>query len=220
MNLKRIIREEMDGLQWIKDIKSNQDIAQKIADESEIKKNNLLYTPFIPPSSSYSLPSFLSPSSFILLSSFKKYCKEQYGLNDDDIKDVWNRYKDIITDKINNHSNLNENDDMDWIKDIEPPSYDSLVGKALYFDPHINTPQQLNSVIKVLKMLGFQYGRWVADFIGEEDGEEILGLYLRTDDGGITYTAYINEDYEYHINDWVGEPVQVLDGWQTLGDFI
>ena len=121
MNIRRIIREEMDGLQWIKDIKSNQDIAQKIADESEIKKNNLLYTPFIPPSSSYSLPSFLSPSSFILLSSFKKYCKEQYGLNDDDIKDVWNRYKDIITDKINNHSNLNENDDMDWIRDVNDP---------------------------------------------------------------------------------------------------
>ena len=42
MNIRRIIREEMDVLQWIKDIKSNQDIAQKIADESEIKKNNLL----------------------------------------------------------------------------------------------------------------------------------------------------------------------------------
>jgi hypothetical protein len=90
----------------------------------------------------------------------------------------------------------------------------------LYFDPHINTPQQLNSVIKVLKMLGFQYGRWVADFIGEEDGEEILGLYLGETLRGITYTAYIDEDYEEHISDWAGEPVQVLDGWQTLGDFI
>jgi hypothetical protein len=213
--IKKILRES-DGLEWIKDIKSNQDIAQKIADKSEIK-NNKLYTPFT--SSSHSLAPLLLELPLPSF-SFTEYCKEQYGLNDDDIKDVWDRYKNIIIDKINNHSNLNENDDMDWIKDIEPPSYDSLVGKALYFDPHINTPQQLNSVIKVLKMLGFQYGRWVADFIGEEDGEEILGLYLRTDDGGITYTAYIDEDYEEHISDWAGEPVQVLDGWQTLGDFI
>ena len=213
--IKKILRES-DGLEWIKDIKSNQDIAQKIADKSEIK-NNKLYTPFT--SSSHSLAPLLLELPLPSF-SFTEYCKEQYGLNDDDIKDVWDRYKNIIIDKINNHSNLNENDDMDWIKDIEPPSYDSLVGKALYFDPHINTPQQLNSVIKVLKMLGFQYGRWVADFIGEEDGEEILGLYLRTFDGGITYTAYIDEDYEEHISDWAGEPVQVLDGWQTLGDFI
>lgn len=213
--IKKILRES-DGLEWIKDIKSNQDIAQKIADKSEIK-NNKLYTPFT--SSSHSLAPLLLELPYPSF-SFTEYCKEQYGLNDDDIKDVWDRYKNIIIDKINNHSNLNENDDMDWIKDIEPPSYDSLVGKALYFDPHINTPQQLNSVIKVLKMLGFQYGRWVADFIGEEDGEEILGLYLRTFDGGITYTAYIDEDYEEHISDYAGEPVQVLDGWQTLSDFI
>ena len=213
--IKKILRES-DGLEWIKDIKSNQDIAQKIADKSEIK-NNKLYTPFT--SSSHSLAPLLLELPLPSF-SFTEYCKEQYGLNDDDIKDVWDRYKNIIIDKINNHSNLNENDDMDWIKDIEPPSYDSLVGKALYFDPHINTPQQLNSVIKVLKMLGFQYGRWVADFIGEEDGEEILGLYLRTFDGGITYTAYIDEDYEEHISDYAGEPVQVLDGWQALGDFI
>ena len=212
--IKKILRES-DGLEWIKDIKSNQDIAQKIADKSEIK-NNKLYTPFTSSSLYFSFFSLSSLFSF----SFTEYCKEQYGLIEEDLQDVWDRYKNIIIDKINNHSNLNENDDMDWIKDIEPPSYDSLVGKALYFDPHINTPQQLNSVIKVLKMLGFQYGRWVADFIGEEDGEEILGLYLRTFDGGITYTAYIDEDYEEHISDWAGEPVQVLDGWQTLSDFI
>ena len=213
--IKKILRES-DGLEWIKDIKSNQDIAQKIADKSEIK-NNKLYTPFT--SSSHSLAPLLLELPLPSF-SFTEYCKEQYGLMEEDLQDVWDRYKNIIIDKINNHSNLNENDDMDWIKDIEPPSYDSLVGKALYFDPHINTPQQLNSVIKVLKMLGFQYGRWVADFIGEEDGEEILGLYLGETLRGITYTAYIDEDYEEHISDWAGEPVQVLDGWQTLGDFI
>ena len=155
------------------------------------------------------------------IDAFKKILKKFYHN-----KKVTFTYKDkfsSIIDKINNHSNLNENDDMEWIKDIEPPSYDSLVGKALYFDPHIDTHQQLNSVLKVLKMLGFHYGVWADNFGGRLEkykGEEIIGLYLRTDDGGITYTAYIDEDYEEHISDWAGEPVQVLDGWQTLGDFI
>lgn len=119
-----------------------------------------------------------------------------------------------------NHPPLSESSELDWIKDIEPPSYDSLVGKALYFDPHISRPEQLKSVLKPLKMLGFHYDVWADDFIGEEDGEEIIGLYLRPDDGGITYTAWIDEDYEYHISEWAGEPVQVLDGWQILQPFI
>ena len=220
MNIRRIIREEMDGLQWIKDIKSNQDIAQKIADESEIKKNNLLYTPFIPPSSSYSLPSFLSPSSFILLSSFKKYCKEQYGLNDDDIKDVWNRYKDIITDKINNHSNLNENDDMDWIRDVEPISYDFLVGKALYFDPPINDYEHLLPIVETLESMGFTT-HWVDDFY-EAYSDQIIGMYLREHDDQIIFTTNLNEheeEYQEHIDEYaeLSRPVEVLDGWRILG---
>ena len=207
--------KESNDMEWIKNIQSNQDIAQEIADETKIK-NKRLYAPFPYFSSLPPYPNSLSP--FSLLSSFTKYCKEQYGLSEDDINDVWKRYKKLVKGKVNN---INESDDLDWIKNIEPPSYDSLVGKALYFDPYIDTHQQLNSVLKVLKMLGFHYGVWADDFQGDEDEyEEIIGLYLRTDDGGITYTAYIDEDYEEHINDWVGEPVQVLDGWQTLGDFI
>ena len=119
---------------------------------------------------------------------------------------------------------INESDELDWIKDVEPPSYDSLVGKALYFDPPISQPQQLKSVIKPLKMLGFHHGTWVDDFInyGVEsyEDDEIIGLYLRPDDGGITYTAWIDEDYEYHISEWAGEAVEVLDGWEVLQPFI
>ena len=130
--------------------------------------------------------------------------------------------------ELNNRENvgnsLNESDDFDWIKDVEPPSYDSLVGKALYFDPPISRPQQLKSVIKPLKIMGFHYGTWVDDFIRygveEYEDDEIIGLYLRPNDGGITYTAWIDEDYEYHISDWAGEPVQVLDGWEVLQPII
>ena len=92
---------ESDELEWVKDVKSNQDIAQELADETKIK-NDLLHTPF----SSFLL-SFLS-SRFSLPSppSFTKYGKEQYGLdNEDDINDVWERYKKLVRDKVNSIPN-------------------------------------------------------------------------------------------------------------------
>ena len=126
--IKKILKE--NELQWINDVKSNQDIAQEIADETKIK-NNLLHTPFL-------LTYSLCPSLFpLLLSSppyrspfnFTKYCKEQYGLdNEDDINDVWERYEKLIKYRVNN---LNESDELDWIRDIDPyiPFGDAQVGK-------------------------------------------------------------------------------------------
>jgi len=65
-----------------------------------------LYTPF--PISLYSKSSFLTSfSSFSYLSPlfpphfFSKHCEGVYGLNDDEIKYIWNEYKKIIKDKIN-----------------------------------------------------------------------------------------------------------------------
>jgi len=37
-----------------------------------------------------------------LPSPFSKYCKNVYGLTEDEVKYVWNQYKDIILDKITN----------------------------------------------------------------------------------------------------------------------
>ena len=34
--------------------------------------------------------------------SFDRHCKEIYGLNNDEVKYVWNEYRDIIKDNINN----------------------------------------------------------------------------------------------------------------------
>ena len=73
--------KESDGLEWIQDVKSNQDIAQEIADETKIK-NDLLYTPFPPfPFSTVPrrMPYLHIPLfSTRLLSSFTKYGKEQF----------------------------------------------------------------------------------------------------------------------------------------------
>ena len=114
MNIRIIIREEIgDSLDWIQDTMSNQDIAQDIADETEIK-NGRLYTPF-------SHSHFIIGSSFFLyfnpIFSFTEHCKERYGLNEEEYEDVWERYIEIIKDEVNN---LNESDDLKWVQDVEP----------------------------------------------------------------------------------------------------
>ena len=53
------------------------------------------------------LSTILSPRDFLLLLdlcflSFSKYCKEVYGLTDQEMEYVWKEYKSIITDKIKN----------------------------------------------------------------------------------------------------------------------
>ena len=93
---------ESDDMEWIKDTKSNQDIAQEIADKSEIKNGRLYPHSLLPsfpslpsPFPSYSIP-IRSHSSLLSFSFFIDYCKEEYGLNINDIEDIWDRYKEII----------------------------------------------------------------------------------------------------------------------------
>ena len=118
--IKKILKE--DDWDFVRDTKSNQDIAQEIAQEIADKtkiKNDLLHTPFSP------LP---APHPSLLFPSFTKYGKEQYGLdNEDDINDVWERYKKLIKYRVNN---LNESDELDWIRDTEPytPFDEAVVG--------------------------------------------------------------------------------------------
>ena len=56
------------------------------------------------------LPFSFSPFSYscyslqllLLFSPFSKHCKEVYGLNKQEIEYVWEEYREIIKDKINN----------------------------------------------------------------------------------------------------------------------
>jgi len=62
-----------------------------------------LYTPFSPhplyPNSSFHKPHNTSHLHHRLL---RRHCREVYGLNDDEVNYVWNEYKNIIKDKLNN----------------------------------------------------------------------------------------------------------------------
>ena len=44
---------------------------------------------------------FLNPHPPITSSFFSKYCKNRYGLTEEEIEYVWDQYKTIILDKIN-----------------------------------------------------------------------------------------------------------------------
>ena len=77
-------------------------VLDQIVYETEINYKTIrISVPFLP----LSFPSF-SPSVFSFFSlpipppSFKKHCKEIYGLNDDEVNYVWYEYKNIIKDKI------------------------------------------------------------------------------------------------------------------------
>ena len=114
-----------------------------------------------------------------------------------------------------------EIDGLDWVRDIEPISYDFLVGKALYFDPPINDYVHLTPIIDALKSMGFNQS-WADDFF-EEYNDQIIGMYLREQDDQIIFTTHLNElgeEYQGHIDDYAYRPVEVLDGWQITRQYL
>ena len=80
-------------------------VTEQIISETRIDYNELsptLYTPFLShPPLNLSLISLTTPPRF-LFSSFTKHCVEVYGLNDDEVGYVWDRYRYIIKNKIEN----------------------------------------------------------------------------------------------------------------------
>ena len=112
---------------------------------------------------------------------------------------------------------LRESDDLDWIRETQPINYEYLLGKALHFQPLIDNDSDLNRILNFLETLGFDVGHF--DFEGE--GIDLEGLYLNPKTNMVTWTTDLfGEDYEYHISDYAGRPVEVLDGWRTLEDYI
>ena len=65
-------------------------------------KNEKITTPFLHPPFLYLSYHLLHPYSPRPFSPFTSYCKEIYGLTDQEIKYVWKEYTDIIKDKVEN----------------------------------------------------------------------------------------------------------------------
>lgn len=108
-----------------------------------------------------------------------------------------------------------EIDDLNWIRNIQPLSYDFLSGKALYFNPHIDNDEDLTRIITILSDIGFKVlGTWVNNFF-QENVDTITGLYLKPN-GHTIYSSGVIEDYGEHISEYANKPIEVLDGWQVL----
>ncbi len=76
-------------------------VVDQIVRETEIDNDKETFFPPYLPSPPLSL---LSPITYLTFLSppllFWKHCKSVYGLNDDEVKYVWDEHKQIITDKI------------------------------------------------------------------------------------------------------------------------
>jgi len=72
-------------------------VLDKLVSETRIDYvRKVIETPFSP------ARFFLSFSFFFSFSFFTKHCKEVYGLTEKETQYVWEQYKNIIKDKINN----------------------------------------------------------------------------------------------------------------------
>ena len=116
---------------------------------------------------------------------------------------------------------LRESDDMDWIRNTQPLNYEYLLGKALHFQPLITNGGDLERILNFLETLGFEAGDGLRNFDFEGEGMDLEGLYLNPRTNKVTWTRDLyGEDYEEHIRDYADRPVEVLDGWDTLEDYI
>ena len=84
-------------------------------------------------------PPYLPPSSLPISSPFSKFIKGNYGLTNDEIDYVWEEYKNIINEKIENVGSINEsvdrkNDYLDKVVDFLMD--DTEVGTGWFNPPY------------------------------------------------------------------------------------
>ena len=99
--------------------------------------------PSLSPSYSSPLSPSSAPSSLPISSPFSKFIKGNYGLTNDEIDYVWEEYKNIINEKIENVGSINEsvdrkNDYLDKVVDflVEDTEYEIYVNR---FSDHSET---------------------------------------------------------------------------------
>ena len=127
---------------------------------------------------------------------------------------------------------LRESDDLDWIRDTCPINYEYLLGKGLHFQPLIDNSRDLERILDLLRNLGFEV---VGSLRNHNDifdeGELVEGLYLNPNNNVVVWSGDLyGEDYGEHITAYqrgmvshradYDRPVEVIDGWEALEDYI
>ena len=187
MNIKRIIREELDsGLQWIKDVKSNKDIAEELFSQTVITKyEGIVKLPF---SWAHNQPK----KPYFDLSIKKKYGK------DIDSDDIWERYKLLVNNRLNElrPKKLKESDDFDWIKDVDPGI--KLEPNTIYwFQPKIKSEEGYRFANRITNSEDIK--TWLLEIYGIPQEEHSID-----DLGGIQYfvTGDVLNNTVSYSNDW------------------
>ena len=111
--------KESNDLQWIKDTKSDEDIAQEIVDETKIVKDENGNFRIESHFDSYPIEDFYYDYS----TYFIDYLKSDYGIEDlNRVSRIWKRYKKGMGIKITKEYPINESNDFSWVDEI--PIYD------------------------------------------------------------------------------------------------
>ncbi len=191
MNIKRIIREELDsGLQWIKDVKSNKDIAEELFSQTVITpEEGLVKVPF-----SWSLQQ--QKKTYFKLMIIKKYGN---GIGEDkNSDDIWERYKLLVNNRLNElrPKKLKESNELDWIKDVDPGI--ELEPNTIYwFQPKIKSEEGYRFANRITNSEDIK--TWLLEIYGIPQEQHSID-----DLGGIQYfvTGDVLNNTVSYSNDW------------------
>ena len=160
-------------------------VVDQIVRETRIDHDEeMLYTPF-----SYHIGFF---SSFLYLSPlfpphyFSHHCKEVYGLNEDEVKYIWKKYKEIIKDKIEGndgviikHNFISESYVMDnkfLNKVAEQIISETEVSNGKVYFPFLSggVPRKVLSPTRILSYLLYNFNYHCREVYGLNDDERLL----------------------------------------------
>jgi hypothetical protein len=95
-------------------------------------------------------------------------------------------------------------------------THEDFSGKALEFNPPIRDYDTLKKILDILVNLGFKHSDWPSSI--EWNYDCIIGLYLNPHSSSIIWSddGFEEENYQQHINDYVGNHIEILNGWDLL----
>ena len=206
---------ESDDFDWVRDIKTNDTIAKEIYEKLNWYKVPDVTTDFIrvpwidivfsvrKRTMSDSKIPLITPSTFY--KRFTKYIREHYHLFDTDVKEIYNKVRKLMGDKI--HGDMNESDELDWIKDIKA---DPLIASPDVFfrsdDEMFYTLDQLghettNMEEMTMAELALNYGyRWSEEHEGWYHRDEVADFGNGNSPKGVRRGLDESDDFEWIKN--------------------